>query len=215
MKILIADDHAVARKGLAFYCNDVFSAVEIYECENFSQIYDVLKEVSDIDLLILDIFFGELSSIHILPNIQNTYYLPNTLLISIGDEQIYGLRAIKNGVKGYINKLASSKEICEAMRLVASGKFYLPRNLMTKYIDVSSKDEMYLKNPFDELSDREFQVVIHLINGLQTYEIVKLMELNISTVSTYKRRIFAKLKLNKVHDLFKLAALYQVDFKKN
>ncbi|HEY1046341.1 MAG TPA: response regulator transcription factor, partial [Bacteroidia bacterium] len=185
---------------------------EIIECSSIQEVFTALKEHNDIDLMLLDVFFGNNSIIQQLDSMKTSNYLPPVLIVSMCDELIYGIRAVKAGAKGYINKMASEKDIKEAISTVALGGFYLSQELLSKYISISSSTGKVIDNPFDELSEREFQIAMFMIRGLDTSEISINLNLSMSAVSTYKNRVFTKLKVTKEIEVRKLANLYGIDF---
>jgi two-component system, NarL family, invasion response regulator UvrY len=209
-KIIIADDHSVTRMGLTLYCKEIKSDVQVFECSEIKQIFDILKLHPDIDLLLLDLFFENVSSIQYIDVMKSSYYLPKTLVVSFGNDLFYGSRAIKEGAKGYINKMASEDDIKNAISNVMNDKYYMSPDLMSKIIENKIGQN---SSPFDELSTREFQVAVYILQGLSTTEIGTSMNLSQSTVSTYKNRLFTKLNIERDSELLKLANEYNINFK--
>jgi DNA-binding NarL/FixJ family response regulator len=209
-KIIIADDHSVTRMGLTLYCKEINDNVQIFECAEIKQIFEILKLHPDIDLLLLDLFFENVSSIQYIEIMKNNYYLPKTLVISFGNDLFYGSRAIKEGAKGFVNKMASEEDIKIAISNVLNNKYYMSSELMTKIIENQIGQS---ESPFDGLSAREFQVAVYVLQGLSTSEISVCMNLGQSTISTYKNRLFAKLNIERDNELLKLANEYNINFK--
>lgn len=209
-KIIIADDHSVTRMGLSLYCKEIKENVQVFECSEIKQIFEILKLHSDIDLLLLDLFFENVSSIQYIDIMKTNYYLPKTLVISFGNDLFYGSRAIKEGAKGYVNKMASEEDIKQAIYNVLNNKYYMSSELMSTIIENQLGQTT---SPFEELSTREFQVAICVLQGMTTSEISDTMSLSQSTVSTYKNRLYSKLKIERESDLQKLASEYNINFK--
>src|SRR5690606_20534912 len=157
-KIVIADDHGITRMGLKLICEETFSDAVVIECSSIKELKEALLRENHIDLLILDNFLGDTATINCLAELKEKYNLPKTLMVSLGDDDVFALRAIKEGAHGYINKMVDAKEIRKAISDVIMGDFYLSSKQFTHYINYIHGKETNNKDPFKELSDREFQI---------------------------------------------------------
>ena len=120
----------------------------------------------------------------------------------MSSETLYGKRFIKAGADGYLSKDASVEEVKKAIETVLNGRRYLSADLMDAFIGEEQK------NPFNTLSDREFEIASLLLTGLSIIEIASKIHLQPSTVGTYKARIFEKLHVSNILQLKEQAALY-------
>ena len=131
------------------------------------------------------------------------------LVFSSYDEQIYALRYLEAGAMGYLNKSTSMLELRDALERLKEGKRYMSDSVRDQYIEIltKSRTEANKKNPLLTLSDRETDVAKQLIKGYGVVDVAKAMELNPSTVSTYKSRIFKKLNIKNIPELIKIFSL--------
>ncbi|MEO8239217.1 MAG: response regulator transcription factor [Flavobacterium sp.] len=202
---LIADDHSVVRQGVSLIIKELFSNAVIHKAGNFKEIFNVLKEVK-VDLLILDVNFPEGNSINILSEIKTIQPDIKILIFSVHDENIYAMRYLNAGASGYLNKEISEDEIKHAINTIISSGRYITQNIKDRILDfyISKKPV----NPLDLLSNREIEVAQLLIKGYGNLEILELLNIKKTTVSTYKNRIFEKLEIDNLADLIKFFQLY-------
>lgn len=213
-KVVIADDHGVARKGMGLFCKEVFTYCTLFECDSIEGLYKVMREEKEIDLLILDIYIGDYSSLQHISVLKNSYKNLKILVVSMGDEEIYGVKAMREGVQGFISKMSSDDEIKDAIRTVASGTYFLTKKLRKISAGLfSSRSQYSLENPFLALTSQEFHVCIHLLKGHDVNEIADRMNLSATTISTYKCRVLTKLEVKRMNELMKLAVEYNIENK--
>lgn len=189
---LIADDHSVVRQGVSLIIKELFLNAAIYMAGNFKDIFSKLNEVK-IDLLILDVNFPDGNSINVLSEIKAIQPDIKILIFSAYDENIYAMRYLNAGASGYLNKETSEEEMKNAINsMMLSGK-YLTQNVKDRILDsyITKKPT----NPLDLLSNREIEVAQLLIKGYGNLEILELLNIKKTTVSTFKNRIFEKLRL--------------------
>ena len=158
-------------------------------------------------ILLLDINLPGGDSIEMVNDIRSAQEKIKILMFSAYDEEQYALRYIHAGVQGYLNKLSSEDKIIDAVNTVLSGE---------KYISSKVKDRIYENalnkmpdNPLDSLSNRELQIAGMLAKGEGNLEIANKLDIRMSTVSTYKSRIFEKLGVNNVVSLVEKFRLYK------
>lgn len=202
---LIADDHSVVRRGVSLIIKELFLNAAIHKAGNFKEIFNVLKEVK-VDLLILDVNFPEGNSISILSEIKTIQPDIKILIFSVHDENIYAMRYLNAGASGYLSKEISEDEIKYAINTIISSGRYITQNIKDRILDfyISKKPV----NPLDLLSNREIEVAQLLIKGYGNLEILELLNIKKTTVSTYKNRIFEKLEIDNLADLIKFFQLY-------
>ncbi|KQX09880.1 response regulator transcription factor [Flavobacterium sp. Root420] len=202
---LIADDHSVVRQGVSLIIKELFLNAAIHKAGNFKEIFNILKEVK-VDLLILDVNFPEGNSISILSEINTIQPDIKILMFSVYDENIYAMRYLNAGASGYLNKEISEDEIKYAINTIISSGRYITQNIKDRILDfyISKKPV----NPLDLLSNREIEVAQLLIKGYGNLEILELLNIKKTTVSTYKNRIFEKLEIDNIASLIKIFQLY-------
>jgi two-component system invasion response regulator UvrY len=198
---LIADDHEIVRQGLKLLIADFYPGAQIVEAHNGDTTKAQLKQFK-CTLVILDVQMPNTNSLDLVEYI--TAFHPDTkvLIFSMSSETLYGKRFIKAGANGYLSKDPSVDEVKKAIETVLNGRRYLSADLMDAFIGEVEK------NPFNTLSDREFEIASLLLTGLSVNEIAGQIHLQPSTVGTYKARIFEKLHVSNILQLKEQAALY-------
>ena len=192
MQILIADDHAVVRRGLTQILLEEFSSAKIEEVDNSE---DLIRKAMDghWDVIISDLSMPGRSGLDAL--LQLKELLPDTpvLIMSIHPEDHYAIRALKAGASGYLTKATAPTELVKAVRLVLEGRRYISASTAEKLASavIQEKDK-----PLHEyLSNREFDVLKLLAAGRPVSEIASQLSLSITTISTYRARIMSKMKI--------------------
>jgi DNA-binding NarL/FixJ family response regulator len=193
--ILLVDDHLVVRKGVELILANSFSNTIIYNAENYEDAIEIIKTIK-LDLIVLDINIGGVENIKIMDKIKSIQKELKILIFSSHEEKQYGLRYIQNGADGYLNKFCTEEKIILAINEILNKGNYYSDDLKSK---INSKP---LKKPHassvEDLSNREFEIAQLLIGGYGNLEISNKLEIQMSTVSTYKNRIFNKLSINNV-----------------
>lgn len=200
LRMLIADDHAIVRRGLKEILLEHFPSAEIKEVGDAAALLStIIKEKWDI--AITDLSMPGRSSLDVLPEIkQHAPQLP-VLFLSIFPEDQYAIRVLKAGASGYLNKELAPNELINAVRTVISGRRYIPQAVAEKLVDFNS-----LEKPLHEyLSDREFEVLKLIAAGKSLTDISETFHLSVTTISTYRSRILRKLKVKTNAELIQYA----------
>lgn len=198
MKILIADDHAIVREGVKLILK---SLPEIKQIEEAADGNDAFTKISntDYDLVILDISMPGMSGLDVLQRMKDRNIGTKVLIFSFYPQEQYAIRAFKLGASGYLSKDSASEELAMAIRKIVSGGKYVSAALAEKLIFQDAK--LNGKLPHEQLSEREFQVMILLAKGKSVMEIAEEIFISDKTVSTYRTRIMEKMNLKKNADL--------------
>jgi len=198
LKILIADDHTVVRKGLRQILLEEFISADIEEAVDAEElIKKVMKK--DWDIVVSDISMPGRSGLEVLQQIKQHYPRLPVLILSIHPEEQYAVRVLKAGASGYLNKDSAPDELVKAVRQVLLGKKYITSSIAERLASLLDQDPD--KAPHDILSDREFEVLKLLAAGSPVSEIADRLSLSVTTVSTYRARILAKMNLKNNADL--------------
>jgi len=202
LRILIADDHTVVRKGLRQILLDEFPGAEIEEVSDGGEL---VKKVMSAkwDVVVSDLSMPGRSGLDALQQIKLTHPDLPVLILSIHPEEQYALRALKSGASGYLSKDTAPDELVKAVQKVLLGKKYISQAIAEKLANTFSSDTSM--QPHENLSDREFDVMKFLANGKSVSEIADMLSLSVTTVSTYRARIMAKMNLKSNSDLTKYA----------
>ncbi len=199
INVLIADDHAIVRKGLRQIVADTQDITVKGEADNGEEVLRMLEE-ADYDMVLLDITMPGRSGIDVLYEIKrNRAELP-VLILSVHPEEQYAKRVLKAGASGYLTKESAAEELVSAIRKVAGGGKYISTTmaemLAHDLVTPGSSGDSY-----DRLSNREFEVMIMLASGKSAREIGKQLFLSPKTVHTYRTRIMKKLNLTNIAEL--------------
>lgn len=202
MRILIADDHAVVRRGLKETLGEAFSRATFGEAKTAQETLDHARR-QDWDVVILDISMPGKSGLDILEDLRRLRPKLPVLLLSIHPEEQYARRALKSGAAGYLTKESVPEELKEAVRRVYSGGRYVSAALAEKLaFDLRREAD----TPIHELlSDREFQVLRMIASGRTVKQIADEISLSVKTVSTYRARILEKTGMKTTADLIRFA----------
>ena len=189
MKIIVADDHAVVRKGLKQILLDMSGVKEVEEVDNGPALIEkVTKE--KFDFIVLDISMPGQSGLLTLKEIKNRKPKLPVLMLSIHPEEQYALRALKDGASGYITKDSAPDELVKAIEKILSGHKYITQSIADKLTD-----DIGDKLQHELLSDREYEVFSMIAVGKTMTVIADELSLSVKTVSTYRSRIYDKMNM--------------------
>ena len=210
-RALIADDHVIVREGLKIIIREICPFMKVDEATNGDSVFDFVKKNS-YDILVLDVNMPATDAIALITNILAYREESKILVFSMNEEYLYAKRFLKLGVLGYLDKESEAEEIKKALESVFSDKLYMSEKL--KRFLLEDRIAVSKENPFQELSNRELQIVKYLLKGYSSGQIKETLNLHSSTVGTHKIRTFEKLKIKNVFELRELANLYQLDLSK-
>ncbi|WP_223608193.1 response regulator transcription factor [Chryseobacterium sp. OSA05B] len=195
-RILIADDHYVVRAGTALVLESAYPQLKIDFAENYEQ---VQKHLSDrhYDLLLLDIDMPGTQYKKMIPELKSIQDNLKILIFSGHDKDV-AIQYIREGAEGYLSKQSSEEEIREAVKSVIEKGYYYPGELIGLIIQNKKS------NPAEKLSSREYEIFKLLASGNGNLEIGNKLDIQMSTVSTYKKRIFQKLNISNIAELIKV-----------
>jgi len=203
---ITADDHSVVTKSLSFIMQDLYINATIHQINNLTAVVEKLQ-TTPVDLLMLDVTFPDGNSLAVIPAIKKIQPDLKILIFSGHDEDIYAMRYLQAGVNGYLHKLSTEEEIKNAISEVITFGRYFSRNIQEKITNnyIFKKPQ----NPLEQLSNRELEISRLMVEGYGNIEICATLDLQKSTVSTYKNRIFEKLQIEHVSELIHLFNLYK------
>lgn len=202
MNFLIADDHAIVRKGLSQIICEEFVDANISEASNSNETLNFIKKKS-FDVILLDISMPGQNGLEILKQLRDMNIKTPVLILSVYPEDQYAARVLKAGASGYLNKDTATSELITAIKKVLAGKKYISSSFAEKLAEGINIDST--KPLHDLLSDREMQVFQLLAAGKTVGEIAENIFLSVNTVSTYRTRILEKLGLNNNAEIMKYA----------
>ncbi|SEI99823.1 two component transcriptional regulator, LuxR family [Dyadobacter sp. SG02] len=207
MKILIADDHSLVRYGLRLALHNYFKDSQIDESWDGASVKAQFA-MHAYDLLLLDLNMPETDSTILLQWIREYHTDTKVLVVSMNDESIFGKRSLQQGAHGYLEKDSSPEELMKAVTTIMNGKRYASPNLANILINDTLRGSS--GNPFDQLTAREFQVAIYLAKDYSVTQISEILQVQYTSVNTFKRRIFKKLNVENKSALVRLADAYNL-----
>jgi len=202
LKILIADDHPVFRRGLKQIIAETTDMVVAGEATNG---WEVLSKVrtGDYDLVLLDISMPGKDGMDVLTQLKKERPALLILMVSMHPEEQYAVRALKAGASGYLTKESAPDELIVAIRKVSTGRKYVSSALAERLAALLQEDAEVL--PHEALSSREYQVMCMIASGKKATEIAKELSLSVKTISTYRSRILEKMKMKNNAELTRYA----------
>ncbi len=195
-------------KGFQLIFEKEFPAFALHMVSSIGQMMKTLQR-NTYTLAIIDIQLEDGISLNIIPDVIKLYPLMNVLIFTGYSEELYAQRLFNAGVKGFLTKNSAESEIIYALQTIIAGKTYFSEQYKT--VLLNKKDPASTTgNPFNQLSARELQTAILLLQGKRSSQICTELNIQPSTVTTYKIKIFTKLGVNSVVDMERLATVYKV-----
>jgi two-component system, NarL family, invasion response regulator UvrY len=202
IKIFIADDHAIVRRGLKQIISETSDMIAAEEAENG---VEALRKIytNNYDVILLDISMPGLNGLEILRQVRKKKPSLPVLMLSVHSEENYAIRSLRAGASGYLTKESAPDELIYAIRKISKGGKFVNASLAEKLI---SELNIYVEKPSHEmLSDREYQVMCMSAIGKTSKEIARELSLSIQTVSTYRTRILEKMNMNSLAEVIRYA----------
>ncbi len=198
MRILLADDHAILRKGLREILLEAYPSAHIEEAADGDSLLNKAIHASW-DLVITDLSMPGRSGLDALREIKQHSPAMPVLVLSIYPEDQYATQVLKAGASGYVNKDAAPTELVKGVQRVLQGRKYITASIAEKLVNDLSIEAG--KAPHELLSDRELHVMKLLASGKPILEIASQLSLSPTTISTYRARILKKMNLKTNADL--------------
>lgn len=198
---LLADDHSIVRQGMEIVISDIVPNAKVYQTSSLHQVLELI-ESKGIEMAIIDAHFPDGNSLHILPQMKSVNPDIKILTFTGLEEELHGLKFIKAGADGYLSKLSEEEEVREAITtFIEKGEYFsaLLRNLLVQF--VYNPD---LISPLNILTKREMEIAELYAEGYGNLEISNSLNIKQNTVSTIKKNIFEKLKIENIVELVEL-----------
>lgn len=197
MKVVIADDHMIIRRGMQLIVSHL-PAWTIADAADDGELFDILRR-EKFDVVVMDLSLREHSGFEIISHIRREFpHLPVLILSSRPEEQ-YALHAIRAGARGYVQKDATAEEIISAIERVAAGRTWISETLAQQMAEELSRPSE--KAPHELLSPRELEVFRSIATGRSMSEIAASMNISIKTASTFRSRILQKMAMRTNADI--------------
>jgi DNA-binding NarL/FixJ family response regulator len=205
MHILIADDHAVVRRGLREILADSLPEATFSEAGNADEALGLLDR-RPANLVVLDINMPGRSGLDVLKDVKHIYPRLPVIVLSVQPEDQYALRCLRAGAAAYINKDSAPEELAIAARKVLAGGRYVGASLAEKL--VSRLDEPAEKPRHELLSDRELEVMLMVASGVSLTEIGDRLHVSAKTVSSYRARLLDKMQMKSNAEITRYAVAH-------
>jgi two-component system, NarL family, invasion response regulator UvrY len=196
--LLMVDDHALVRRGLRAIVEEDLPNVSVEEAGTAREGLEALRQ-HVADAVVLDLGLPDRTGLDLLKRIHQEWPRLPVLILSMYDEEQYGLRAMRAGASGYLSKGSAPEKLVFALKKILHGGRYVSANLgerLAAHVSGALHDE-----PHQALSDREYQVFRLIASGKSVSEIAGELSLSVKTVSTHRARILQKMGLKHNADL--------------
>lgn len=200
-RILLVDDHPIVRQGLEEMINHEKDLAVCGTAEDLHQALDQITALKP-DLVMVDISLKGSNGIELLKNIKVRFPKLSVLMLSMHDESLYAVRALRAGASGYIMKQEATEKVLTAIRQVLNGEIYLSEKMEKKMMQqLVGGRAARTGSPIEDLSDRELEVFGLIGQGHGTRQIAEQLHLSIKTIESHRAHIKEKLNLKNATEL--------------
>lgn len=190
IKVLIADDHPVVRRGLRQILDETSDILVGAEVGSAREVLDAVREQAW-NVIVLDISLPGGNGIDLIKDIRRERPDARVLILTVYSEEQYAVRAIKAGAAGFLNKESAPEKLTEATRKIAAGGRYVSAALAETLASILAGDTG--GQPHECLSDREFEILKLLASGKTVSQVAQGLSLSVKTISTHRTRILKKM----------------------
>ena len=202
VRILVADDHGVVRKGLRLILERHDGLEVIGEAADGREAVRLAEELSP-DIVIMDVGMPRLNGIDATAQILHRNPRAGVIILSMHSDEGYIVRALSAGAKGYLLKDSAEEDLIQAVRIVAQGRpFFSPRITQTLLDDyVRQLRQKGLQDSYDLLTEREKEVLQLISEGKSNKEVATILDLSVYTVETHRTNLMQKLNLHNTAEI--------------
>lgn len=204
IRVFIVDDHALVRTGMRMILSAETDIEVLGDVESGEEALPLIRKLKP-DVVLCDLHLPGVSGLEVTERIVKGDHGTRVIIVSVLEDGPMPKRLLEAGASGYVGKGGDASELLRAIRDVARGKRYLASNI-AQHLALSTLDGG--ASPFDELSPRELEIALLLVQGFRQEEIAKRLSLSAKTVNTHKTRLFEKLAIGDTIALARLAAQY-------
>ncbi|MCF0073897.1 response regulator transcription factor [Dyadobacter sp. CY261] len=206
--VLLVEDHSIVRMGVKLLIEDFLPSVTVIEAATFSETLKLLQS-RFFDLVILDIKIPGGETFNMISRIREIQNKVKILIFSSQDEALYAIHYVKAGANGFLPKDTPNDELEKAITSVLAGGTYISNVIQDRLVNNTLLERESKESPLEILSNRELEIMDMLLIGKWTKDIAIDLNIKESTVSTYKARIFEKLEVTNILELFKKVEIYK------
>lgn len=198
-RVLLVDDHAVVRAGLAFLLDQLAGFSVCGEAATAANARLLAQRLQP-DLIVLDLFLGGTDGLPLVAEIRAICPAAKILIYSAHDEAIYARRALLAGAHGFLMKTADNAAVFDALRTLAAGRHYVS-SVVAEQLLMTSLAAGQSHDPLELLSDRELEVLRLTAKGKELGEIARALGVSVKTVGTHRERLKNKLGVRSAREL--------------
>jgi DNA-binding NarL/FixJ family response regulator len=201
LRVLLADDHGIVRRGLRSLLEEAGFTVVAEAADGLETVR--LTESHQPEILIVDIGMPKLSGLEVAARAQKLDRPPAVIVLSMHSDESYILRALAVGARAYLLKDATDEDLLPAIRAVAAGKPFFSPNVTAVLIEdyMRTLQKRGLSDSYHLLTDREKEVLHLLAEGRSNKEVASLLDLGLSTVETHRANLMQKLNLHNTAEI--------------
>lgn len=207
IEVLIADDHAVVREGVKRIVDGAGDMCVSQEAANHDELLRCAL-TGRCDVVVMDLAMPGPPGLDVLGELRRRKPKLPVLILTMYPADQFAVRTLRGGASGYLNKGDPPDELIKAIRTVARGRRYVSESVALTL--ASGLDPAAEKPPHEMLSDREFQILRMIAAGTSITEIARKLSLSVKTISTYRKRLLEKLRLQHDADLIRYALKHHI-----
>lgn len=203
LTIVIADDHAIVREGVAALCSASSELKVVGQCSDGEAALELIRSLKP-DFAILDFHMPKLTGVEVVRRLKETACRTRLMILSISREADVVGEALRAGADAYLLKDGPSRHLLDAIRFIQDGGVYVSP-LLGGAAMFANRSTAGNQDPLACLSDREYEVFSHLVNGVRPKDIARMLEISPKTVDTYRASLMRKLNVRDLVELVKFA----------
>ena len=200
ISIILADDHAIVREGIAAFCAPRSDLKIIAQCSDGAEAVDLILSLNP-DFAVLDLNMPKLSGIDVIRRVRQAKGATKLLVLSISRDENVIREIFRAGANGYLLKDGPARHLFDAINYVLDGGQYLTPLIQREVVE-NNRNE---KDPLTLLSKREYEVFSFLVDGIRPKDIAKILDISPKTVDTYRANVMRKLEIDGIAGLVKFA----------
>jgi len=202
IRVLLADDHGIVRKGLRFLLERQPGVEVIGEASDGREAVKLAEELAP-NVVIMDVAMPALNGIDATMQIMKTHPKTGVIMLSMHSDEAYLVRALSAGAKGYLLKESAEVDLLRAVQVVAQGRpFFSPQIAQTLLEDyMRTLQQRGLEDTYEILTDREREVLQLLAEGKSNKEVASILNLSVYTVETHRTNLMQKLNLHNTAEI--------------
>lgn len=204
ISVFIVDDHALVRTGMRMILSAEVDIDVVGDVESGELALPLIRQLKP-DVVLCDLHLPGVSGLEVTERVVRGDHGTRVIIVSVLEDGPMPRRLLEAGAFGYVGKGGDASELLRAVRDVARGRRYLASNI-AQHLALSGLDGS--RSPFDELTPREMEVALLLVQGMRQEEVARRLSLSAKTVNTHKSRLFEKLAINDTIALARLLGQY-------